>query len=131
MKNKLSHKIMSNRDKVPQKNRKAALPRNMAIRHKEARMYSKPNSNPIPLRVLSSRYKTFKPRCRSSWICRRCKMKTLKIVKQPIYHQARLLTRNWNKTPSLSLQSSRNRFQYHQQSFPRKPIMSKSLYNLT
>ena len=127
----MSHKIMSNCDKVLQKNRKAALLRNMVIRQMEARIYSRPNSIPIPLRVLSSRYKTFKPRCRSSWICRRCKMKTLKIVKRPIYHQAILLTRNWNKTPSLSLQSSRNRFQYHHQSYPRKTITLKSLYNLT
>ena len=121
---------MSNCDKVLQKNRKAALPRNMVIRHMEARIYNKTNSIQIPLRVLSSRYKTFKYKCRSSWTCKRCKMKALKIVNRPIYHQARLLTRNWNKTPSLSLRSSRNRFQYHHRSIPRKLTTSKSLYNL-
>ena len=122
---------MSNCDKVLQKNRKVALSRNMVISNTEARMYSKPNSMLIPLRVHSSRYKTFKSRCKSSWTCRQHKMKALKIVKRPIYHQPRLLIRSWNRILSLSLQSSQNRFQYHHQSIPTKPTTSKSLYSST
>ena len=122
---------MSYCDKVLQKNKKAARTRNMGIRHMEAKIYSRPNSMQTPSRVLSSRYKTFKSKCRSSWRCRRCKMKALKIVKRPINPRARLLTRNWNKIPSLSPQSTRNRFQCHHQNYQRNLIASKSLYNLT